>query len=415
MIQGRKWMTVSYQFLSQALLAYFLLYLLADWLSLSFSLIPYLTVIVTALVALLLTSRYEAYRIRVVAVPILIIAVSLLTGIYWLVGLALAGAAVWRYQSLEVDPDFENEHALLLSTSIIAFVGLIFYKDAALLVALLIQFVVLLGGYNLSHYYQVSKADRSKGKGSLSIYAVAVPVTVILVMVLLPGLRSVIGVVWSVISFIFLKGFTGFLDALAFFGIDVSQIRPAEQQLGEEPVEVEENMTPFRPEEGAEYDGTVVNAVGEATQWGVILAVGGAVLIALFVLYRFNKRRTREVEEDAGLTYQSYQWATDGQDGMSSGFKFSRSKADNRIRKQFQKFEQDASRLGMGRSGNESISEWFDRLGLEVQHTSLYQKVRYGSEDLTPEEEKQFFIEMEQLNHELKQAAQKKQYSSEEN
>ncbi|WP_079478310.1 DUF4129 domain-containing protein [Halobacillus salinus] len=409
MIEGKKWVTMGYQLLGQALFAYFLLYLLADWLSFSFELWSYALVISGGLLALLVTTYYRAYQLRLVIVPIFIIGLSFLTGLYWLLGIALAGAVVWRYQSLEVEPDYGNEHALLMATTILAFVELIFYQDLQLLAALILQYAVLLGGYNLSHYFEVSKEDRSKGKQNLPLYALAIPVTVLVLVLVLPGARTVLGFAWRIVSFVFLKGFMVLLSGLALIGLDVSKIRPQNNEEGNETNLFEEfNDMNNEQQEAGSYDPSVVNAIGNATHWGTIIGVIIAVVIALAVLYRFNKNRSSDELEAEDLSYQNVHWASDGTQSFHTGLAFSRSKADNAVRQQFQQFEKEAAKRGVGRHYNESISDWFSRIGVKANHTNLYQKVRYGNEELSPEEKEDFAREMDLLTQEVRRVAEDK-------
>lgn len=406
MIEGRKTITLAYQMMSQAIVLYFFLYLLVDWLSLPFSFSSYLIVISAGITGLLVTTYYRAYKSRVVVVPIIMIGLTLLTGLYWLIGVALAGGLVWRYNAIEVDPEQGNEHGLLIMTTILAFTELVFYRDLSLLIALLLQYVILFMGYNLSHYYRVSKADRAEGQKNILGFAIAIPLATVVLLVLLPGVRAVVGFLWSGVSFIFLKGVSGVIAGLQFFGLDVSNIEPAEQLEGQQGLF--DKMEEMRPQdEAAEYDGSVVSRIGDATQWGLIIGIISAVLIGLYVIYRFNKSREGFDEEGSGLSYQSYQLASNTGE-TSSVFGFSRSKANNEIRKQFDKFEKNARKYGVGREPSESINDWFDRIGLEVSQTTLYQKVRYGSEELTSEETDHFHREMKDLNQQIERLAKRK-------
>ena len=406
MIEGRKTITLAYQMMSQAIVLYFFLYLLVDWLSLPFTFSSYLIVVSAGLTGLLVTTYYRAYKSRVVVVPIIMIGLTFVTGLYWLIGVALAGGLVWRYNDMEVDPEQGNEHGLLIMTTILAFTELVFYRDLSLLVALLLQYVILFMGYNLSHYYRVSKADRAEGQKNILGFAVAIPLATVGLLVLLPGVRSVVGFLWSGVSFIFLRGVSGVIAGLQFFGLDVSDIEPAEQLEGERGL-LDKMEDMGRQDEAAEYDGSVVSRIGDATQWGLIIGVVSAVLIGLYVIYRFNKNRGGFDEEGSGLSYQSYQFASNTGE-TSFVFSFSRSKANNAIRKQFEKFEKNARKYGVGREPSESLNDWFDRIGLEVTQTALYQKVRYGSEELTSEETDQFYREMKDLNQQIERLAARK-------
>ncbi|MBA2175711.1 hypothetical protein H0266_12490 [Halobacillus locisalis] len=406
MIEGRKNITLAYQMMSQVIVLYFFLYLLVDWLSLPFSLSSYLIVTSAGIAGLLVTTYYQAYKSRVVVVPIIVIGLTFVTGLYWLIGVALAGGLVWRYNAMEVDPEQGNEHGLLIMTTILAFTELVFYRDLSLMVALLLQYVILFMGYNLSHYYRVSKADRAEGQKNILGFAVAIPLATIGLLILLPGVRSVVGFLWSGVSFIFLKGVSGVIAGLQFFGLDVSDIEPSESLDGQQGLL--DKMEEMRPQdEATEYDGSVVNRIGDATQWGLIIGILAAVIIVLFIVYRFNKNREGFEDEGSGLSYQSYQLASDMSD-TSSMFSFSRSKANNPIRKQFEKFEKNAAKSGVGREPNESINDWFDRIGLETSQTTLYQKVRYGLEELTSEETDRFYCEMKDLQQQIERLSAKK-------
>ncbi|WP_053219877.1 hypothetical protein [Virgibacillus senegalensis] len=66
-------------------------------------------------------------------------------------------------------------------------------------------------------------------------------------------------------------------------------------------------------------------------------------------------------------------------------------------------FELFAAKIGFGRKRFESIEDWFRRIDLKESDTELYQRVRYGEEQLEEEKIAQFRDEIEVLRVRLQE------------
>lgn len=78
-------------------------------------------------------------------------------------------------------------------------------------------------------------------------------------------------------------------------------------------------------------------------------------------------------------------------------------KPDHPIRKLLYQFEVRLTKRGFGRQPHETIENWFTRLQLSDYNIQIYQKVRYGGEEVSEEEVRSFKKNLQQINEQLNQ------------
>ncbi|GGA74489.1 hypothetical protein [Ornithinibacillus halotolerans] len=75
----------------------------------------------------------------------------------------------------------------------------------------------------------------------------------------------------------------------------------------------------------------------------------------------------------------------------------SRNENKHPVRKMVHDFERQAYKQKIGRKKSETINEWFKRIGIQV-NVDIYQKVRYGSMDVTEQEIETLRMEIEKFH-----------------
>ncbi|RWZ54929.1 DUF4129 domain-containing protein [Halobacillus fulvus] len=399
MIEGKKTITMIYKYISEALLLFFFLYPISQWFSLSFSFYSFALLMAAAFTLFFLASkRLPDIFFFLMALPLS--ALGWFLGIHWVLCIGSLVILMWRYHVLEEDPIQDNEFSLLIWTSLLAFVELAVYKHPVLALALLLQFASLLGGYSLSHYLRMEKKERQKGTKSMVWLPFAIGGVLALSLSFLPFIRTMLGTVWNLISYLGLQVAYGVVGVLNGLGLNADNWLEGMENQDGQTLDIERQLVPPEEEQG-EISESIAGQVAETVEWGVIFIIVAVAGIVLFFLYRLRKNQQVEAVEGRGLVYET---SSLNKRGMDSGglLRFQRTKAAGPIRKHFDQFESFARKHGAGRYPQESLDEWFSRLGLEVEHTLFYQKVRYGGQPLNDEEVERFYDEIKQLKKEIK-------------
>ncbi|WP_406944636.1 hypothetical protein ACJA3J_16645 [Halobacillus sp. SY10] len=401
MVEGKRNITFVYQILGEAMLFFVLLFPLTQWTSLSLSYVLFSTYVVVSIVLFFLIRRWSSGFFPYLFSLAVIIMIAYFVGAGLLLGFIVGSFLVWRYYRHERDPDLNHEISLILSTSILTFIMIFFFQSWDLVYALISLYVVTWGGYAFSHYYNVDRRERKGGWKSLSVIFLSLITGTSVILLLFPYLRSLIGTLWSGISYAFLVGINGIMTLLAKIGLDVSRIEPMEEDsLPEMKFSSQERQEELQRMNDSNQETT--QKVAEAIETGTVVLIVVALLLALITFFFLRKRVNIDMETATeALNYQYYAYGEDEKKRSSSTFSFHRSHTEGWVRKQFRTFEHFAARNGCGRYSNESIEDWFRRIGLTIESTELYQKVRYGSQTLTTEEKEQFELELKKLKQKI--------------
>ncbi|MGP4077963.1 hypothetical protein [Halobacillus sp. K22] len=399
MINGNKLVTMSYQYVSEGLAFFFFLFLMGkwSWISLQVPLFSFLTVVTLSLFFFLGASRISSSLLPVSIVSTLLVGIGVITGIPLVFSIMLSGFLVWRYLLHEQEADRENERFMLLFSTITAFGCMLFFAQTDIVVILALQYCVILLGYFFSHYLEVSKNDRKEGKKRLVILIVGFAAGVSGLVALFQPLRFIISSSWQALSTVFLKGVQGFFYLLELTGFEVSEIEPIEKlNQDQNTTEILRDPNDSPPLKNSEPS----QQLAEAAQTGTIFLLIAGIVLILYIMYRLRKKRRTHQANVQRLTYKSYELPYNDENN-DSVWRFKRSPADSPVRKRFLKFEEYARKHGYGRKYNEPIQYWFERVELQAENIQLYQKVRYGNDQLSKEEESLFYNEVRELEKQL--------------
>ncbi|UOR11784.1 hypothetical protein [Halobacillus amylolyticus] len=401
MLESQRSITQFYQYVSEGVLLYFLLF---PFIHISELVVNFWFYILSLLLSFVC---FKVARLRnltfapfVLAVPVVVAAAIFLFSFPVSIAILATSVLVWRFLVHEHEPNKENEAIILLSSIVFVFVELMVTYERVLVYALMFQFIVILFGHLIAHFYQVPQNERKKGKQSLySGFLLFISGATVVILALSP-VRWIVESVWLLITGLFLQGVKGFLFTLESVGIDVSNIQPIDKkpridmnnQFEEEGTK--ENLEKLIPDENQ------VSEVGQVIQWGSIIAI---VIIVTIVIFVMSRKRKQQVEEKSNTPSVYYSSISDEelQENKEKRSLFWRSKETGAVRKQFYQFEKFANKQGFGRKKSESIEEWFSRVQFNVVKTDLYQKVRYGEAQLNESEKERFFEEIKQLRTEI--------------
>ncbi|SDJ76424.1 MFS transporter [Sediminibacillus albus] len=387
--------TRIYQFTSEAILVYLLLIPLLWLLDITVCFWSFLMLIGIQVIGTTIIARFSTvmYPFILWGGLLVMAAVSLFNMPYWLAGL-IAAVFGWRFIKHQQDADHRHEKSLLALSFFLIAVYLLMDSNPVFLWIAIVQFVFMLSGYLLRN---IMSMERGRGFSLHFIWIIF-------------GVFTALGVAIAFLFNGFRVGylFIGNLLTSALGGIlgwifRTTEIEPNYKQSdtdGSQIVQDGSNRSDDGPEVGENFDGEVVNQVLHAAQWVLTIAVIVAATLILLSIYK------RRIEVDRGA-YRNIEIANESLPESLKKKKrwFSKTRVNrpsNPIRKLFLDFEIFAEKLGFGRRAYETVEDWFNRLQLPVNDVVLYQRVRYGEEELSVQEEKTFRKEIQELTNILK-------------
>ncbi|WP_010652014.1 hypothetical protein [Oceanobacillus massiliensis] len=345
-----------------------------------------------------ITSSYAVY------VPILLFYFAVTY--FWLdypilIAVLLFAYLFWRDWVFEMKGSDNNQLPILILTALFIFIEVIFFYDTHLVWMGVAQVIFVIIGYWVRLVLSAPESNRSQ-KTSIFFILLFLSGGIILYAIY-PIISGAIDIIFTIIGIIFKNAVLGLANLLSWMGVDFSQLNMADEDnynqminnikedisnlrgLNEAPAEVQDNKSASN---GWKYFG---------------LFVGLFVMSVL--LYRKRRKSARTSsnwehwnDSDVQVT------ALDLNQPIGEGN--SRASNDRQpehlIRKYVLEFEKEANQNGYGRKKYETIEEWFIRLKLEPDDLELYQKVRYGNQELTNEEYERFYDVLQNLKNQLK-------------
>ena len=401
MIEGKKSVVLSYQLLGEAILFFMLGYPLLQKYTEGTPFRTYMIIVLVGLSVYFIMRSWNKGFLPYLSVFITILGLALFLNIHLILTILIGLFLVWRLYVHEQDSDLNNEQFLLISTTILSFILLIFYREIVLIFTLLLLYALIWGGNATSHYLQVESAKRRGALKSLFILWSILIAGAGGILAVIPFLRNVVGIAWTSITYGFMVGVNGVLSLLAIIGLDVSKIESVDESefpnLKNSPTEKTLDQQALD-----EYDPEKAQQVADSIETGGVLIIVLLIPFVLFIIYRLRKSfKPNQEKETEQLSYQYFSHEKKEQGLSLSSLRFQRSNSEGAIRKHFQSFERFAARNGHGRFVQEPLDEWFARVRLDVKLTHLYQKVRYGNKSLSAEEKQQFYRETKKLKQQI--------------
>lgn len=351
----------------------------------------------------LLLSKGNKHKVNLlyysISIPLMIIG-SILAGIpFW--GLVIMIVfSQWRlYKLLPEDFDdeyYDNQNGLLLISII---VGILIYgigkplklvEIDTILLLILLQFFISSYGTFMKNYF-LSNFSKKSAFLSVALYTVIIPLIIggIIVVISLGLREGLLVIVTALLKLIPLLGRVfPFLDKI----IQVKNVEPTSQE------EIINDNT-----ENDQETSILEKQVSEGNNFYVIILIVFSVLAILAVI-RFRRFKA-PMTDDNDEVILTRQFAKKTEEDLSKLINIpSYSKATHQIRKYVSELEKIAVKKNIGRKGSESAREWLTRIEISCSNNwiNLYEKVRYGMENVTITEAEQFINEYKIIKKQLK-------------
>ncbi|MFB9974497.1 DUF4129 domain-containing protein [Allobacillus sp. SKP2-8] len=315
----------------------------------------------------------------------------------------IASFLTWRLALYYFKPDTDQEKGMLITSVLLGFflyLPAVFLEnpDASFgLYFILMQFLIVMGGKMLIRIMNVGEDDHSGWTAKLS-YVVGIPSGILIVTLGLFWLTPfIIRTFYSLFSWVTYQ--VG-LGATPFFDWFKKQQRDVEVT----PSDKEENVS--------QEDQNVLEQVQNQTETIsaetiMYIIIGIFLIIGVTFYYRY---RNRFIRRDSKIAVDEKTYS----ETEKSPFLFSEKKKNskknipkNEIRKAFFELERWAAKHQLGRYYDETVEQWLQRLQLDPNRYTdaihLYQKVRYGEQNVTEDQKRHYTDQLTDLKNTLKQ------------
>lgn len=359
----------AYHFFSEAIIIFLCMLPIVQFYHLS---VPYWSYLVMTSVLCLL---YTGMSLKIKNSIVFWFLAPFLIGLFYLneyaivPSILLAGFLTWRFVCIrgELNPNHGMQNLLL--TAVIAMLMLTVFKDFAILIYLLLQFMVVSFG-SLGSNVAFQKAYRQFDFTLAGCYIGTLVGGGLLALWL--ARRQVFANAWDGIVYIGalmvgkVVGLFQFLEdaKLALPGSSTKGGELSKAELLKQTPSIFEQLRPILP---------------------VLWAITGALIIAgiviLFMVFKRDDNRFSEMQ----TVVQTHDYRQPDKQKASIRKKWHIITPTHPIRKEMFWLERNARKKGLGRRTFETLTEWINRNGWELDATS-YEKVRYGEGNLDEQE-----------------------------
>lgn len=282
------------------------------------------------------------------------------------------GLFTWRYLVIQKRATGNHEMNYLIFTIILAVPLFLFIKDYRILVCVILQLLIILSGHFSAHAVMIPKVQRKQIPVTVGIYFITLLGLGALILYLLQF--AVFKVAGSLLDFTFLilGKFVGLFEFLEDIPPRGSHAEVLQEVEGDEKEEL-----------GVSFLEEIAAFVVGYTGLTIVIAI--CIITALLFLllkkpWYFSRMGTSRAE-----SYIQSIEKVSPDNLVTFNLKNYFSKPKHPARKMVYDFERKAAKSHKGREPFESLEEWFERIGLE-SNLSIYQKVRYGNDEITDQE-----------------------------
>lgn len=327
----------------------------------------------------------------ILAWPIILL-VFYLVGYTVSLSILFSGLLVWRFVVIRSKAHLGFESTYLGATFLLTLLALLVMRDLQIVVFFFLQIIVVIFGYTLSNFVLVTKEDRKRMNQSIWLTVAGFFLSISFFMYLFSeSAMSIASSLWGGIG----RGLTflisGFANLFSFINLELFANRDDQIQEDEEEIGFgqPEEILPLE-----EYNDVSMD-------FYLILSLALLVLFIVLIIYKVMKSNVREKELKQDVHFdKSTEKIQIHRQPRGRFFSRKSTRVDHPIRKLVLNFERKAAKLQLGRNQDESIENWFHRVGLEGK-IEVYQKVRYGEMEATIEEEAMLKNELKQLEEQL--------------
>lgn len=375
---------LSYHFMGEMLILFLILYPLFYYNLEAIPFYAYLGILLLALICFLfLTKLTDTMALFMLMAPVIfIINVWLKFGLF--ISMMIALVFVWRFIVLYREVYLEHEMNLFQITLVLALIEVILFKDNLFIIILLMQLFLLTFGFFSANYRQVEKQMHSNMKAFI-VKVILVFSGLLLVfwsvgsIVLRFFWDSILMPLWQLATTIFISIFVGIMYLLEKIPLP----EPQDQNMEADETFENGNMTNHN------LEGTSTAEYNETYAYIIIASLALIALIWIFIKYRKSSFKKKEKETTSNLTT-----SIDTIDSVPKASLGTRLKArffnqpKHPVRKLIYRFEHDTAKLKEERRSDETIQEWFTRIGAQIDY-HVYEQVRYGEMDVTQADKKE--------------------------
>jgi len=282
------------------------------------------------------------------------------------------GFFTWRYLVIQKRAAGNHEMHYLIFTVIVAVPLFLFIKDYRILVCVILQLLVILAGHFSAHAVMIPKVQRKQIPVTLGLYLVTFLSLGAFILYLLRFTVFKIVEILLDFAFLLLGKFVGlfeFLEDIPFNWEDAEVLQQGEGNEKEElGVSFLEKISAF--------------VVGYT---GLTVVIAFCIIIALLFLLLKKPWYFSRMETIREKSYSQSNEKNSPDNLVTFNLKKYFTKPKHPARKMVYDFERKAAKSHKGREPFESLEEWFERIGLD-SNLSIYQKVRYGNDEITDQE-----------------------------
>lgn len=388
--------TYAYHFLSEAIIIFLIaipiLYLQYRW-------IPYwsylFVVIFLCLVFSFLAKRTTNYSVYLV-VGLVLLPIFYFLNYPLIVNLAFTALLIWRYINVRSRTmvDLNRENGYIIAAIILTTLGVLIVKDSEIIIYAATLVILLVFGNILSHLAVISKEDRRRFDRRSVAYILG-PI-ILGTLIFIPFFHTG--------KFLLLKLWAGFRYLVYIFASSIGRVLQLfEQDRGwGDIVNIEESRPPIDDEV---YQKLGAKSLIEILAPYAIIMVGLIVITVIVVLaIKLSKKVFKPLNQipTADLvSYTSLSEETKEHHSLLDAFKKRFRKPSDPIRRYVYEFERRAIQHEYGRKPFETLEEWLKRMGLET-NLEIYQKVRYGEEEVSKREGDKLKDELKHIESSLR-------------
>ncbi|TQS74740.1 DUF4129 domain-containing protein [Ornithinibacillus gellani] len=378
----------AYHFLSEAILIFLIVLPFSTYF---FESIPYWSYLVIAVFACFLldqlTRRTNQYIYYLLIIPILGLVFYLFAYPVELIVL-FSVVLPLRYIRIRKTEIVNRQNIYLMLTLCLTVFALIMVQQTWIMIFPFLQFLLIIIGNFLSHLFMVNKQDRKQFKWRQLIALCGIPAFGAVVFYLLfDTIRHTLMTVWYGIIYLF-------SNVMTFLGKHLSFIKIKPLELPDVPI------SDFGDEE-IDKEETFEMMDGNENQFLYILLIIAVITIIAVVIYRLRKNAFSQIDSKADpldvVHFEDIEKRKKGNHFFSNQWN-KLYRPMHPARRLVQQFERTFAKHQLGRKHSETIEEWFERVGIHA-NMDLYERVRYGEQDITDEE-------LQILKEELKRAKQ---------
>lgn len=334
--------------------------------------------------------------LRVSNLFFILMTIPLILAYYYLqfpIGLALFFPIffLWRYMNIRhYEQEREDQEPLIFREKInkanlyikialpAAALTVLYAKEFYAMGYVLLLLIVIYLGYIVSHLSQVPKLERSRANLRIFTY---LPIFFVLggflASFIFEPFREGFKKIW-----LFLANAVIFLAGAVVALIDLIIPKTLKERKDNHDPLAGGDIRAENVQDMLEYHGGIDDAI--LTLFTALIII---VALLIFIYRMLNKRRAQIFgRSEAQTKYIPEQTELEKEEGFFNKL-FSRREKEQRhpVRQLIYNFEKEAKRYELGRHPFESLTEWFERLEIDIL-VEVYQKVRYGNLDVREEE-----------------------------